>query len=1139
MTALASSGDYLLAGEGSHLKIYSRCTLGLLTSLDLFEKQSIHGIRLDPNNDSTVIIWGGPLVTVLRLSKPASDSLCPGVNHLCEPLTAPDWILDVAFRPADLDSQSAETEIALVTAHNALLLLRLNYRAAAAVPVLKKLTSQSKCILYSAHVLWTTSDNALIASGTVFGEIIIWSYQFTADSAGTVLHKVLTGHDGSIFGVHISDIIHDQVSGRQRRLLASCSDDRTVRIWDLTDLAQVAVDPQGATDLPMARETGFGGSMDNMMSEAAHTDRSLATAWGHMSRIWAVSFVKSTDVNIVANLVTFGEDATCHFWHLIQDSESRTPSSTETLVFRKVDVIPLHAGKNIWSSSISSTNHEDLVITTGGADGSISVLPTTVPFTRPDDFTRSSTIADVVRSSEFSLASQSDKLRSYAFVSETELLIATNSGNIFLSNHSSNRKLDSGDSGPWKWIAHEKELRGYSVAASSPRHSVVQLSGMSGSLFCYTPKHGLNKVLAGTCKTAAILIDQSSQQQAQDTTCKSLLTRVEQNMASLLYIEDISLQSDQVPGISETKVQLPPGFIVTSFAMSLASDGRSLLFLGSRNGAIAAYEYCESTESTGKSLRWITLIGSAHGEDAVTDMIYAQEVLHTSTHNILYSTGRDGFLAAHHIVKDHDMITLELVHRLPVPEATTVERVMFDTQSGTLLVAAFRSKHFIIYDMKTEQEVISIDCGGPNRTWTFNHTGAGGTLAWTKASQLCMHTTANSKIRRINSGGHGREIKAMAVSPMTSDVGQLIATGAEDTNIKLHRLVGHGDKLDEFRCVRTLRKHKTGVQHLEWSSDGRFLFSSGGFEELFVWRMRSIQAVDIGVVCESVCPPESLLPDLRITCLSVLQEASTADYPHTHAFTVGTVRSDSTLRVYQYRSSPREKSWSCLFAGTYRSCSLTQILHVPFKGEVAFFTAGTDGYVSIFPTNPSGAGQNQDPVELHQTKRFKAHQNTIHHAELRHLSDHDHLLFTAGDDNAISLSRLHNRDDAMSDMDGFVLTIPRAHAAAVTGLAVMDLSDEHDVNKRFWLVSVSIDQRLKLWVVDIDTRQPGVRGVEVSRLQDSYTPVADASSLVYFEDRNGPGIVVGGVGMEVRRLKGSRAADGVRRTTTATTNHSA
>ena len=66
----------------------------------------------------------------------------------------------------------------------------------------------------------------MLASGTVFNEVHVWKIMNrNEDGDGIVSHR-LTGHEGVIFGVRFSPDGH---------MLASVSDDRTIRIWPLQE----------------------------------------------------------------------------------------------------------------------------------------------------------------------------------------------------------------------------------------------------------------------------------------------------------------------------------------------------------------------------------------------------------------------------------------------------------------------------------------------------------------------------------------------------------------------------------------------------------------------------------------------------------------------------------------------------------------------------------------------------------------------------------------------------------------------------------------------------------------------------------------------------------------------------------------
>jgi len=289
------------------------------------------------------------------------------------------------------------------------------------------------------------------------------------------------------------------------------------------------------------------------------------------------------------------------------------------------------------------------------------------------------------------------------------------------------------------------------------------------------------------------------------------------------------------------------------------------------------------------------------------------------------------------------------------------------------------------------------------------------------------------------------------------------------------------------------------------------LFSSGGFEELFAWRVRDTALLRLGVVCDSVCPPESELPDLRITHFSVVYYPTANDQPERDQFTATTIRSDSTIRIYSYSSSPSEKIWNCMHACTYLSCSLTQVLQFPYVERDMFITTATDGHAGLFATESS---------DLCWQTRFKMHQSTVHCTELRRLGEFDHLLFSGGDDNALSVSRLSiSNTNHTGPFQSSVLTVPRAHTAAITGLAVIDIPDQQHV---YWLLTTSIDQRLKLWEVLIDVEESGVEGVTVRKLVNVYTPVADVSGLATYVDGSRVFAMVCGVGMDVWSIDSSK-----------------
>ncbi|KAH0370494.1 WD40 repeat-like protein, partial [Aureobasidium melanogenum] len=1074
VTALAFSKDHLFAGEGPILRIYRRHNHELIESITVFSSQAIQGITI---HASGIIVWGGRSITLYAFHT-ADHSILDRVSSF----EAPDWILDISVSP---ELSGEKQKAALITAHNALLLLELDSTTGS-----QELTSNSRCILYSAHIHWISTDRILVSSGTVFGDIIVWSCLLQENSVpSSVLHHVLIGHEGSIFGVQIFEDTSSENEKKPSRLLASCSDDRTIRIWDISSLPDTATNPQAAADLTSARETGFGANVADMLPDKASGARCIAKGWGHASRIWGVKFIPSEDPNLLSYVVSFGEDATHQFWSLGE-------TSPDQFALTNLGGSCLHSGKNIWSWAISHDLPSEVVIASGGADGGIALEPKSIPFTSESDHTQTWSIQDLgLACPERAQAGRQDKLRSYAFLDKTNLLVTTDVGNILLLTE------DEQGQARTDWIRKEEKLRGYSVVTSIPSLPIAFLAGMDGSVMLYEGKE-VKDLVKSSRKTAALFAQELASSESACQQIGLLTANVEAKTALFTHF-GLSAGTDgdrTIEDLSTWRLALPKGFVITSFvAINLGQDEDWMLVVGSRSGSIAIYQVHSQPDVDG-DVAHQHLLAQAHGFEAVTDLAWYAGPNPDENSGHIFSVGRDGTYAIHHLSHSKSAIDLRLICQTTLPLGTNIEGVHLDEESQHLIVWGFHSRQFIVFDITEEVEILNIDCGGANRVWKFVPEGLrGGHFVWTKASQLCLFSQVPNATRVLNKGGHGREIKSLAVAPCNpTKTGILFATGSEDTDIKLMTYRAER-KLPHFRCLKTLRKHNTGIRQLEWSSDGRYLFSSAGFEEFFVWRVDSAPLVELGVVCESACPTESDLPDLRIMSFSCREESGD--------FIITMVRSDSTLRMYRYRRG-QENSWSILKVGNYLTTCLTQCLHIDTFGQAqSLITAGTDGYVAFFPLHTDLSATTTEPSALKWTHRAKIHQNTIHSMRLHWFDDKTCLLLTGGDDNAVAFTVC-----AWSAGQGTpqvnTLIIPRAHTAAVTGVEILASS----TSKVLTVATTSIDQRVKIWQVCYDSSSPGVDGLRVERKGNYFTAVADVSSLAALDASS---IIVCGVGLDV------------------------
>ena len=507
--------------------------------------------------------------------------------------------------------------------------------------------------------------------------------------------------------------------------------------------------------------------------------------------------------------------------------------------------------------------------------------------------------------------------------------------------------------------------------------------------------------------------------------------------------------------------------------------------LGSRGGALAVYNLSGSTDT--ETIPSTKLLQHCHAKESITALQWQPITTSNETSGYIFSTGRDGTLAIHQLTLQSSSPSFYLIHQLPLPFGPNIEGLTF-TKNDELHVRGFKGKNFVSHDLTAQQDIFTVKCGGGvHRNWAFEPSDDGGTFIWTQNGSLMRVTQEERPLSTIRDGSHGREIKAVAVSDGQH---QIIATGAEDTDIKLSTY----SCSNGFECLQTLRKHNTGIQHLQWSANGCRLFSSAGSEEFYVWRVcHGVPVLGVGVVCESP-HPRSMMSDLRIMGFEAREKQE-------GGFDIVMAYSDSTVKLWSYDCG----EWVLLRSGDYLTACLTDVMFVKSAKDQPsdcrrLLTAAMDGH--------AGMWQCLEDEILTWLQRRKVHQNAILDSSASALSDGSTLLLTAGDDNGLGLSRIDPENNIST------LLIPRAHAAAVTALAVSKYGDDC-----FYILSASIDQRVKLWDVRVDVAVPGVKGLQVRKVQNVFTSVADVSSMALLQLEDGStGVLVCGVGMDVWRF---------------------
>lgn len=1172
----ASSGPlYVLSGEDTHLKVYDAETERLRASIRVFAAQPIQGISSPAAGEqvpsSDLLIWGGPLVTVLPVSmlagllREGEGGRCCATEHTVpdrQVLRASDWIYHGAVSPHQPGLA------VVVTAHNEVIPL-LHTGGPAGRWTLGKLRSPpSRPILYSAQVRWTLGGEVLVAAGTVFGEIIVWKCRATGsgdgdhDEAAVAVLHVFTGHEGSIFGVDFSpEVVIDPRTKEVSRLLVSCSDDRTIRVWSVSDPGSspnVSLSDRTFTE---ARETGFGENLSATELEAMASlpsAKPLAVAMGHVSRIWSVRFSpQSIDRTSLTRalrsltLYSFGEDATAQKWRLNLDRRSVTtpPGTHDTFLTASLTLeatFQNHDGKHIWSSALLSptpSSPDKELLATGGSDGKIQLIEESlarlerdkVPSVQDNEAPglSSEPSADQTTSNAHQLTDsgleESEPLQMYGLQSPTSVVATTTSGRILAGS------LDaSGVS--WKESPVPKvirdDLRKYQTVRSAGP-DVTLIGSPSGQLYIYG-NDNIRPVIKLPRKVADIFILPTESFRGLGF-CKTvpgqvatIVTTMGSSEVRLLLLdpsaEDIVLH--------QTSIELEKGFITTA-----AGVCQDLLVFGSRIGALSLHRLDES----GGGFREVAHASRPGSKDAVSSIV-PLPVKPGLPCPYFLTTSRDGRYRIYEVTTQtcgsDDAASITLRHEAVPPLGPIIESGFFTTTTADpgskpqLILCGFRSKEFVVWNETTQQELANVECGGGHRAFTFHVDPTSPervSFIWTKASRTCIHTQDGVSKRSLKPGGHGREIKAAAATAK----GGLLATGAEDTNIRIWRVDGDGrgggtgDSRVGLSCLAVVERHTTGIQCLSWAGEDYLVSSSGG-EELFVWRIARLEHSayeGIKVLCEAVYPDKTRDGDLRILSFDVqiMNPDHDGDDKAGEGLCLSLVFSNSTLKTYRYH---RDEGFKLLAQGRYTGACLMQIRHLKVQPEsdgswdLHVLTASTDGHLAVWTATEVSTKPGPGPTAAAEYKLVEAqrlHQSGIKAIDLRQLAHEAYApvayaVLTGGDDNAIGYVRLDWTADTEFRITSRSL-VNGAHAAAITGLCISRIVEADGAAGlcQVRLCTASNDQRVRSWVAVVGDSGTGTLG-KVSLVSDRYSAVADCGDL----EQLGEGwIVVAGVGMEL------------------------
>ncbi|RDD38601.1 WD repeat-containing protein 6 [Trichoplax sp. H2] len=495
------------------------------------------------------------------------------------------------------------------------------------------------------------------------------------------------------------------------------------------------------------------------------------------------------------------------------------------------------------------------------------------------------------------------------------------------------------------------------------------------------------------------------------------------------------------------------------------------IICGDRHGTVHVYDGNDTDTSEvhhniKEGILPINSFRNLHGDNGVTSIC--------SSRNHVFTCGRNGMYCK--FLKTERGI--ELIEKLKVPfkGLTWIERLI-TISNGNLIIIAFRSSNLVIWHVERNEVIFQMECGGGHRGWDIclieEDGGVRGTFAYIKATKACICnftlTKPTCKVI-LKESLHGREItdiylldwRRKPLGATTSQHSGITVTSSEDTNMTItaynservicYRICLNINKVTGnegfLRRLKVCRDHISSIRaivgsrlqsNLDGSERGRIiiLFTAGGRMLLKAWKV-TLPACGDGDVALS-----QNYNDSDVTLISEL--------------------SQNEINFRKKVKTQQDSSLESRIMALASFC-IDQTIYSKFTDESIYFVAAacSDGLIS------SDANRYSIPFLLSGATDGKIAIWQVDTALL----------------DQFSLSQEEVLLDPKYKPD-----VLKAHACGVNKINAM-----RDPGIQFlsptYIVSVSIDQRLKIWYIPTDAKFCSVK-----RIFSSFVNVADASNL--------------------------------------------
>ena len=757
--------------------------------------------------------------------------------------------------------------------------------------LIKEVMCEEKCILYSGILVYGQCETTILA-GTVFQELVIWSYNNSSEAsldksmmAQPVTHR-LTGHEGVIFSVNFN---------ANCRLISTTSDDRTTRLWKINDIdASKMKDDENY--IPLSSNQNY----INWKFVEIGLHKVLSGI--HVSRVFRSQFLfdnTKSDIDCPTIIATAGEDSKICLWNTL------TGKNIDTFIHDK------HGKSPIWSITSTSDFIGTNLLFSGGADSGVKMWQylqtdsgcgndTTVcnskQFEIPSErCNQASEITDNTKKTN----STNDYPRIVLHLKNTShTLCLTNSGKVFILSLGDNQ--EESDS-KWILLMNDTELFNYALMEYYPENDKVQnlrgkitFATLDGSIKIYNLFCGDNSSNFSTsnlsCKlyasfqnvhqgkifAMALLSANNSETRSEyDAIDPEKDKKYNYSIMAILTCGDSGvLKLHQL--VTNESATDPELIIVDQFQMPTFKNKASIksqfwfscatviddkfLIVGDRMGNIHLFPFKYRNRTT-EVLPPCQTLWKIHGRLGVGDMKLSK------SGKELWSTGRDGcvrsFTIQQKICNDFSNNSAKTVgedvqYYLEEKSCSKLkmswpEKILI-ASDNKIVILGFQSSNFIVYDLQENVTYCEINCGGSHRSWDYAISETTGDFIVTYIKEKHVFhekvpgfeekingslQVKNSPVSIIRPSFHSRELASLHCFKMKHVQNcRFMVTGGEDTALKIQKIYYENDRLRRKK-IATLNGHISNVKCISSLELDKsvILVSAGGRAQLKVWHL--------------------------------------------------------------------------------------------------------------------------------------------------------------------------------------------------------------------------------------------------------------------------------------------------------------